>query len=95
MKFAARDGMSSRTLAYTASPSTRTPSETHAAPGWFTGAQRVSTPATEERTHAERPRVKPTTQNVLRGQAEFDAFARWLALIAPDDGVAPRLQQGV
>lgn len=72
MKFAARDGMSARTLAFTASPSARSASETHAAPGWFTNAQRVGTaPVTEERHPVERPRSKPITANYLRGQEIF------------------------
>lgn len=72
MKFAARDGMSARTLAFTAAPSARTATETHAAPGWFTGSQRAgAAQGAEERHPVERPRSKPTTANYLRGQEIF------------------------
>jgi CRP/FNR family transcriptional regulator len=76
MKFAARDGLSARTLAFTASPSTRTDSPSHAAPGWFTdNAPRNaagSMQIIDERSVIERPKAKPTTQNFLRGQELFN-----------------------
>ena len=76
MKFAARDGLSARTLAFTASPSARTATPTHASPGWFTeNAPRKASSSVQiidERAVVDRPRAKPTTQNFLRGQELFN-----------------------
>lgn len=76
MKFAARDGLSARTLAFTASPSTRPVAPSHAAPGWFTETTPRKAAGTmqiiDERSVVERPKMKPTTQNYLRGQELFN-----------------------
>ena len=78
MKFAARDGSAARTLAYTASPNSRTAPAGYAAPGWFSGqatARTVTQPTRwggEERvTTTERNRSKPSTVTFLRGQEIF------------------------
>jgi CRP/FNR family transcriptional regulator len=76
MKFAARDGLSARTLAFTASPSTRSVAPSHAAPGWFTESAPRKAAGTmqiiDERAVVERPKMKPSTQNFLRGQELFN-----------------------
>ena len=77
MKFAARDGMSARTLAFTAAPSNRSMAPSHASPGWFTSnspaqGSGMAARALEERPVAvERQRSKPSTVNFLRGQEVF------------------------
>ncbi len=74
MNFSARDGLSARTVAFTASPATSSQSATHAAPGWFSNsanAHNASAQVVEEPV-VERPRVKPTTQTLLRGQELFN-----------------------
>ena len=77
MKFAARDGMSARTLAFTAAPSNRSMTPSHASPGWFTSNSSaqgggMAARALEERPVAvERQRSKPSTVNFLRGQEVF------------------------
>lgn len=77
MKFAARDGMSARTLAFTAAPSARTMAPSHASPGWFTTAPSNRAPGVEPRVPEGRPaaverqRSKPSTVNFLRGQEIF------------------------
>jgi len=73
MNFSARDGLSARTVAFTASPSSSSSSATHAAPGWFTGSTATATAQyIEDRPVVDRPRTKPTTQNLLRGQELFN-----------------------
>lgn len=77
MKFAARDGLSARTLAFTANPSTRPAAPSHAAPGWFVhtrpaaGGVDTARSADGRTALAERPRSKPSTVNFLRGQEIF------------------------
>ena len=77
MKFAARDGMSARTLAFTAAPSTRSMTPSHASPGWFTTTPSNRATGVEPRVQEGRPaaverqRSKPSTVNFLRGQEIF------------------------
>jgi CRP-like cAMP-binding protein len=75
MNFSARDGLSARTIAFTASPAAQAPAAPHAAPGWFSNSSNATSAAAhlvEEPALVERPRVKPTTQTLLRGQELFN-----------------------
>ena len=74
MNFSARDGLSARTVAYTASPSTSSATAPHAAPGWFSNSRttHAATAQVVDEPTVERPRVKPTTQTLLRGQELFN-----------------------
>ena len=73
MNFSARDGLAARTIAFTASPATPS-AATHAAPGWFSNSTRSHNASAQvvDEPVVERPRVKPTTQTLLRGQELFN-----------------------